>query len=592
MAARTRFISILLAVALTAAMIPVMGLFASAAEYSLRVEGVDVTDDNRADILADVTYSPSEEYPVRTAAYDPSSNTLTLGGRFGAPGGSLRNWISGLTVNFAADTFLGGAYDDIVSLGAPTTFRGPGTVSIVCSGSMDACIFTGESLVLDGVTLELTGSTGMRGYPSPALTIKDSYIKSEGTISGFSSGIYLEGCHIAYPEGAYITGGAIVDSTGSLAENIVIVPNGAAGYGLRVQDVDVTEENRTDILANDTYTPSEEYPVRTAVYDPALNTLTMGGRFGAPGGSLRNHNSGLTVYFAADTFLGGAYDDIVSLGAPTTFKGPGTVSVVCSGSMDACIFTGESLVLDGVTLELTGSTGMRGYPSPALIIKDSYIRSEGTISGFSGGIYLEGCHIASPEGAYILGGAVVDSTGSLANNIVIVPDEKAVRSNPFVDISETDEYYDAVLWAFYAEPQVTNGMDTTHFGPWRTVTRGQAVTFLWRAMGCPEPTITGNAFADVAAKEYYYKPVLWAVEKGITKGVDDTHFNPDGILSTQHIVTFIYRTLNPGADGWYGEAEAWAADENGKPFGVDIAVSNITECPRCRVVQFLYRLSK
>ena len=161
--------------------------------------------------------------------------------------------------------------------------------------------------------------------------------------------------------------------------------------------------------------------------------------------------------------------------------------------------------------------------------------------------------------------------------------------NPFVDIAITDEYYAAVLWAYYVSPQITNGIDETHFGPQLAVTRGQAVTFLWRSRGCPEPSRRNNPFRDVPSSEYYYKPVLWAVEKGITKGVDATHFNPMDTLSTQHIITFLYRTKNPGKDGWDGKAAAWAADRQGRPFGVDIAVNNTTLCPRCRVVQFLYR---
>ena len=166
-------------------------------------------------------------------------------------------------------------------------------------------------------------------------------------------------------------------------------------------------------------------------------------------------------------------------------------------------------------------------------------------------------------------------------------------ANPFIDVYESDNYYDAVLWAYYASPQVTNGMDETHFGPHLTVTRAQAVPFLWRSQGCPEPSSTVNPFVDVPSTEYYYKPILWAVEKGITKGVDDTHFNPMDTLSTQHIVTFLFRTKNPGMDGWNGEAAAWAGQGyGGKPFGVDIAVNNTTPCPRCNVVQFLYKLSK
>ena len=184
-----------------------------------------------------------------------------------------------------------------------------------------------------------------------------------------------------------------------------------------------------------------------------------------------------------------------------------------------------------------------------------------------------------------------------AGNVVIEgvyknKEDYSTKPNPFVDIYETDDYYDAVLWAYYADPQITNGMDETHFGPQLTVTRGQAVTFLWRSMGCPEPTSYNNPFVDVPSTEYYYKPILWAVEKGITKGVDDTHFNPMDTLSTLHIITFLFRTQYPGKDGWDGDAAVWAADEKGRPFGIDIAVNNETDCPRCHVVQFLYWLSK
>ena len=171
--------------------------------------------------------------------------------------------------------------------------------------------------------------------------------------------------------------------------------------------------------------------------------------------------------------------------------------------------------------------------------------------------------------------------------------EAAEQPNPFTDVSKSDLCYDAVLWAYYHDPQITDGMTDTTFGPEMTVTRGQCVAFLWRAMGKPEPAITENPFTDVPVSQYYYKPVLWAVEKGITDGVTDTTFAPDATLTTQHIVTFLYRTLNPGEDGWNGEAAAWAGkDDGGKPFGVDIAVNNKTDCPRWCVVQFLYKTVK
>jgi hypothetical protein len=162
------------------------------------------------------------------------------------------------------------------------------------------------------------------------------------------------------------------------------------------------------------------------------------------------------------------------------------------------------------------------------------------------------------------------------------------KTNPFVDVSKGTYYYDPVLWAYYASPQVTNGIDTTHFGPMSTVTRGQCVTFLWRAMGCPEPANKTNPFVDVPEKEYYYKPILWAVEKGITKGTDVNHFTPNQKLSTAHIVTFLYRTLEKGTDGWYEEAGNWAKGD-GLLDGTGLGVSDQTDCPRGAVVTFLCR---
>ena len=159
---------------------------------------------------------------------------------------------------------------------------------------------------------------------------------------------------------------------------------------------------------------------------------------------------------------------------------------------------------------------------------------------------------------------------------------------PFTDVSEADYYFEAVRWAYNHEPQVTNGMSETTFGPELTVTRGQCVTFLWRAMGCPEPASGQNPFADVNESDYYYKAVLWAVESGITNGVDATHFAPDLTLSTAHIATFLYRTLGIGADGWYAEAADWAAQE-GLLDDTGLTVDPGVDCPRGVVVTFLYR---
>jgi len=112
---------------------------------------------------------------------------------------------------------------------------------------------------------------------------------------------------------------------------------------------------------------------------------------------------------------------------------------------------------------------------------------------------------------------------------------------PFVDVDSSKFYYQAMLWA--VENGITNGIDATHFGPEEPCTRSQAVTFLWRAEGSPAPSSGSTVFTDVSPKGFYYQAMLWAGEESITKGTSPTTFGPDDTCSRGHIVTFLYRDL-------------------------------------------------
>ena len=153
-------------------------------------------------------------------------------------------------------------------------------------------------------------------------------------------------------------------------------------------------------------------------------------------------------------------------------------------------------------------------------------------------------------------------------------------SNPFEDVEEGKFFYDAVLWAVNHEPQITNGTDATHFAPGAECTRGQVVTFLWRAYGQPEPTSSENPFEDVEAGKFYYKAVLWAVEKEITKGTSATAFGPADVCTRGQVVTFLWRAA--------GKPSATAAVEPGDnetpivPFNPD---GGDVECPFEDVVE-------
>ena len=111
-------------------------------------------------------------------------------------------------------------------------------------------------------------------------------------------------------------------------------------------------------------------------------------------------------------------------------------------------------------------------------------------------------------------------------------------TNPFTDVKSGAYYYDAVLWA--VEQGITKGTTTTKFSPDITVNRGQTVTFLYRAAHSPA-VMGSNPFVDVRAGMYYENAVLWAVEQGITNGTTDTTFSPAASCTRGQIVTFLYR---------------------------------------------------
>jgi hypothetical protein len=96
-----------------------------------------------------------------------------------------------------------------------------------------------------------------------------------------------------------------------------------------------------------------------------------------------------------------------------------------------------------------------------------------------------------------------------------------------------------VKWAL--EEGVTTGTSATEFSPYEPCLRSQVVTFLWRAAGKPRPITGVNPFVDVKPGDYYYDAVLWAVENGITNGMDATHFGSLNVCNRAQVVTFLYR---------------------------------------------------
>ena len=114
-------------------------------------------------------------------------------------------------------------------------------------------------------------------------------------------------------------------------------------------------------------------------------------------------------------------------------------------------------------------------------------------------------------------------------------------SNPFTDVKESDYFYKPVLWA--VSQGITSGTSATTFSPYNPCTRAQVMSFLYKAMGSPE--VSGsNPFTDVKESDYFYKPVLWAVSRGITNGTSATTFGPYNTCTRAQVMTFLYKAMN------------------------------------------------
>ena len=170
--------------------------------------------------------------------------------------------------------------------------------------------------------------------------------------------------------------------------------------------------------------------------------------------------------------------------------------------------------------------------------------------------------------------------------------------NPFTDISKSDYFYDAVLWA--VDKGITSGTSANTFSPDASCTRAQMVTFLWRANGSPKAD-GANPFTDVSADAYYYDAVLWAVEQGITSGTSATTFSPDATVNRGQTVTFLWRAnaspvvnyamdfTDVAADAYYAEAVRWAVSEGITSGTSGNSFSPNADCTRAQIVTFLYQ---
>lgn len=308
--------------------------------------------------------------------------------------------------------------------------------------------------------------------------------------------------------------------------------------------------------------------------------LGSDGNLYAPGESVPKVVTTLTAQWTANQYAitydlaGGTVE-----GNPNTYTIETVAFTLKNPTKSGYTFTGWSGTgLDGennmtVTIP-TGSTGNRIYTAHWRYNGSGHSYSYYTIkatAGAGGAISPSGnvsvregrdrTFTITPDKGYAVANVKIDgkSIGAVKsytfenvrrNHAIEVIFTKA-NGNPqtgvFVDVATGSYYEDAVDWA--VENGITKGTDDSHFSPDGICTRAQAVTFLWRAAGSPKPETRTMPFTDVPVGSYYYDAVLWAVENGITKGTSDTTFSPNMTCTRAQIVAFLWRSEKSPAAG-------------------------------------------
>lgn len=231
-----------------------------------------------------------------------------------------------------------------------------------------------------------------------------------------------------------------------------------------------------------------------------------------------------------------------------------------------------------------------GYVLNSVIVKDSNDK-EFAVTKQSDGTYT-----------FIMPSSNVTVSAKFDTEIakdVVTEIEKSIE---FKDVKKGDWYFDAVQWA--VKNNITEGSGKDTFSPDVICTRTQMVTFLWRVAGSPEPKITKCDFRDVDNSAYYYKAVLWAVEKGVTVGTSDTTFSPNENVTRGQTVAFLYREAGSpfetgedvfndvNSNDYYFKAVSWATKN-----GITVGTGNgkfepDMDCNRAQIVAMLYRTQR
>ena len=495
---KKKLLTLFLAICMICTLLPFSAFAAN--DYEIIVGGINVTDANKNDVMGN-----------GTVKYDSSTGTLTL---------NNANITSsyGVTVDELGESIYAGVLIGEGAGDVNIVLKGDNKISTVCSMNGAECLaiamVSSNKLSFSGsgsLTVTAKGMSSKAPSSCAAIFAFNIDIKG-GTInvaSGDAEGAGSLSAGIICYDTLNISGGTVKATAGKAAESIAVFVGGAPS----------PEELNPEELVPGTFNMTGGK--LTAVCEKSNNESTCGVFFY---GSSFKVSGGTLVAQGDMAILAG--DDK----SPVVYKCPEGGKVYAGADSNAKAWDGKTTFDNFKYVKIDFDKNPFVDVAKGSYCYDSVLWAVG--KGITNGI--DATHFAPNNNC--TRGQIVTFLWR-ANGC---PDVKGIK-NPFVDVAKGSYCYEAVLWA--VDNGITKGFDATHFKPGESCTRGQVVTFLWRAEGYPEPASTKCPFNDVKTGAFYYNAMLWAVGEGITKGTDATHFAPNQTCTRGQIVTFLYRDL-------------------------------------------------
>ena len=271
-----------------------------------------------------------------------------------------------------------------------------------------------------------------------------------------------------------------------------------------------------------------------------------------------------------------------------------------------CSVCGEVLVPQEVVPKLSRGLILSETGLTLVAGKKAAVRAEldgADVTAAAGWSARDEWSVRAGESVVAVGSGTVVAMSVGASSVTVTYSDSSVLLPvlvQFADVADDGQYfYEPVYWA--AREGITSGKTPTTFEPYSSCTRGQIVTFLWKAMGSPEPATLNNPFSDVKTTDYFYKPVMWAYHSGVTAGKTATTFGPYQPCTREQAMTFMWRAAGkPSAsvgtkfkdvkkDAYYAEAVYWARDNKITTGQTTTSFGVGNKCTRGQIVTFLQR---